>query len=82
MVGRLNEVEVDMAKKVSLVTREQYEQSVGQATVQAAAKYARTTRQNGLKLAFFSATPQGGGVALMRHALLRYMHLESVECSW
>ncbi|KAG0136198.1 hypothetical protein HOY82DRAFT_625844 [Tuber indicum] len=34
------------------------------------------------KIAFFSATPQGGGVALMRHALVRFCSELSVELNW
>ena len=33
-------------------------------------------------MAFFSATPQGGGVALMRHALIRFFRLVGVDCTW
>ncbi|SMR63840.1 unnamed protein product [Zymoseptoria tritici ST99CH_3D1] len=33
------------------------------------------------KIAFFGATPQGGGVALKRHALLRYLDLVGVDCT-
>ncbi len=36
----------------------------------------------GKKLRFFSATPQGGGVALMRHALIRLYHLLGVDAQW
>jgi glycosyltransferase involved in cell wall biosynthesis len=36
----------------------------------------------GKKLAFFSATPQGGGVALMRHALIRLLRLLEVDAHW
>ncbi|KAH8919439.1 glycosyltransferase family 4 protein [Atractiella rhizophila] len=34
------------------------------------------------KIAFFSATPQGGGVALMRHALIRVWQMLGVDVSW
>ncbi|KAG0636836.1 hypothetical protein HOY80DRAFT_1017229 [Tuber brumale] len=34
------------------------------------------------KIAFFSATPQGGGVALMRHALVRFCSLLGVKLNW
>jgi len=34
------------------------------------------------KIAFFSATPQGGGVALMRHSLVRFSRLMDVELGW
>ncbi|KAG0634907.1 hypothetical protein HOY80DRAFT_911508 [Tuber brumale] len=34
------------------------------------------------KIAFFSATPQGGGVALMRHALVRFCSQLGVMLDW
>lgn len=34
------------------------------------------------KIAFFSATPQGGGVALMRHALVRFCNALGLNLSW
>jgi len=34
------------------------------------------------KIAFFSATPQGGGVALMRHALVRFGDKLGVKLNW
>lgn len=37
---------------------------------------------NKKKIAFFSATPRGGGVALMRHALIRLFKLLGVDASW
>lgn len=36
----------------------------------------------GKKLVFFSSTAQGGGVALMRHALIRLFRLLSVDAHW
>lgn len=36
----------------------------------------------GKSISFISATPQGGGVALMRHALLRLLQLLKVDCHW
>ncbi|KAG0130315.1 trehalose phosphorylase [Tuber indicum] len=35
-----------------------------------------------VKIAFFSATPQGGEVALMRHALVRFCSELGVDISW
>jgi hypothetical protein len=37
---------------------------------------------NRIKISFFSATPQGGGVALMRHALIRLWRLAGVDAKW
>jgi glycosyltransferase involved in cell wall biosynthesis len=36
----------------------------------------------GKKLLFISATPRGGGVALMRHALIRLFRLMDVDAKW
>ncbi|MFL5693760.1 MAG: glycosyltransferase [Ktedonobacteraceae bacterium] len=36
----------------------------------------------GKKLVFINATPQGGGVALMRHALIRLLRLLHVDAHW
>jgi alpha,alpha-trehalose phosphorylase (configuration-retaining) len=36
----------------------------------------------GKKLVFINATPQGGGVALMRHALIRLLRLLDVDAHW
>lgn len=44
--------------------------------------YAGQLKQKGTKIAFFSATPQGGGVALMRHALVRFCRLIGVDLAW
>lgn len=39
-------------------------------------------KANNTKVAFFSATPQGGGVALMRHALIRLWRLVGLDIKW
>jgi len=44
--------------------------------------YAKKLRANKTKVAFFSSTPQGGGVALMRHALVRFSRLMGVDLTW
>src|ERR1700759_5278538 len=36
-------------------------------------KLRNTITSNKLVISFFSSTPSGGGVALMRHALIRYL---------
>lgn len=45
-------------------------------------KFAADLKNMGTKIAFFSATPQGGGVALMRHALVRFARTIGVELTW
>lgn len=36
----------------------------------------------GKKIIFISATPQGGGVALMRHAMIRLFKLMNIDAKW
>jgi len=44
--------------------------------------FATSLKQKGTKIAFFSSTPQGGGVALMRHALVRFANVLGVDLTW
>ena len=61
---------------------EDYRNSVRDPTWRAVMKYVENIKGRKLKIVFFSATPQGGGVALMRHALLRFLHLLGVDVQW
>lgn len=45
-------------------------------------KYAEALKKNKVQIAFFNSTPQGGGVALMRHALIRFLRIIGVDASW
>ena len=81
-VGFSNKVEVDIGGRARLTALEEYRQTVNENTWKAMTKYAESLRQRGKKFAFFSATPQGGGVALMRHALIRFFKVLGVECTW
>lgn len=75
-------VEVDCGGRARLTALEQYKAMVNERTWNACMHYADSLKQNKKKFAFFSATPQGGGVALMRHALVRFLLLLGVDCSW
>jgi len=78
-----NEVDVDAGGRVRIVdSLEDYRASVREPTWNAVLKYAKFLREKHIKIAFFSSTPQGGGVALMRHALIRLFRLLGVDCKW
>jgi hypothetical protein len=81
-VGHFNDVEVDLNGRAQFTILKQYEEDVAPRTARAAAKFAHSLKTGQKNIAFFSATPQGGGVALMRHALLRYLGLAGVNCTW
>jgi hypothetical protein len=77
-----NQVEVDMAGTIQLTSLENYESSVREPTWRAVQKYIKDVVDRKLRIVFFSATPQGGGVALMRHALIRFLTKQGVDVEW
>ena len=44
--------------------------------------YANSLKEGKIRIAFFNSTAQGGGVALMRHALVRFASLLGVSLKW
>jgi hypothetical protein len=81
-VGYRNEVEVDSGGHAQITVLDQYPQTVGDATWKATMKYVKSLKDKGTKIAFFNSTPQGGGVALMRHALIRFLRIVGVDAAW
>jgi hypothetical protein len=81
-VGYLGLVEVDTAYHVRLADLSDFQKTVSDRTWSAAQHYATDLKERNVKIAFFSATPQGGGVALMRHALLRFSHCLGTDIKW
>ncbi|KAF2457081.1 trehalose synthase (Ccg-9) [Lineolata rhizophorae] len=81
-VGRRNEVEVDSNGHALISSVEQYRQSCTVETWEATMKIVDQLKKHGTKIAFFNTTPQGGGVALMRHALIRFLRLVGVNAKW
>ena len=81
-VGFRNEVGVDAAGHAILTRLSKYEGTVGRRTWNAVSKYAQDLRGRKVKIAFFNSTPQGGGVALMRHALVRFLRLLDIDIKW
>ena len=81
-VGFRGLVEVDAGFQARLLTTDDYERSCGANTWGATMKYITSLMQKKTKIAFFSSTPQGGGVALMRHALVRFAKVMGVDLAW
>lgn len=78
----MGQVEVDTDFHVRLATLEDFRKTVGSKTWDAVQFYANDLKKRKIKFAFFSATPQGGGVALMRHAMVRFSHYLGTEMKW
>ncbi|KAF8475057.1 hypothetical protein BDZ91DRAFT_690810 [Kalaharituber pfeilii] len=83
-IGFRNQVDIDSGGRVRLVSNmEEYKGTVmSDGTWNTTMKFAKDLRTRKIKMAFFSSTPQGGGVALMRHALLRFMRMSGVHANW
>jgi len=65
-----------------MTTIDDYQSSVGFNTWKATMYYADRLEARRIRIAFFSSTPQGGGVALMRHALVRFLTLIGLDAQW
>lgn len=81
-VGFRGNVEVDAAFHARLATVEDYQHTVSPETWDGVTKYAADLKKRKVKIAFFSSTPQGGGVALMRHSLVRFANSIGVDIKW
>ena len=81
-VGYRGIVEIDAGFQAHILRVEDFKNSCGDATWDAMMKFVISLKDKGTKVAFFSSTPQGGGVALMRHALVRLARLLDVDLTW
>ncbi|TAQ85383.1 hypothetical protein B7494_g6288 [Chlorociboria aeruginascens] len=81
-VGYRGFVEVDSGFRARILTLSDFEKTCSATTWKTMMKFVTSLKQKGTKIAFFSSTPQGGGVALMRHALVRLAKLLGVDLKW
>ncbi|KLP04678.1 related to CCG-9 trehalose synthase (clock-controlled gene-9) [Fusarium fujikuroi] len=81
-VGFRGFVRTDVGFRAYLTTLQNYKDTCGTSTWETMMTYAEKLRRNKTRIAFFSSTPQGGGVALMRHALVRFARRIGVDLSW
>ncbi len=78
-------VKIDIAKNrllnpAWLVTLADYKRKTPSSTFRKLLKEVKQFR--GKTISFISATPQGGGVSIMRHALIRLYRLMGVKANW
>lgn len=74
-ISESNEVEV-----TDLVSLADYRKTVSEKTFQDLLNIAK--RFSGKSISFINSTPQGGGVAIMRHALMRLFKLLNINSHW
>ncbi|KAH8800507.1 hypothetical protein F5884DRAFT_685789 [Xylogone sp. PMI_703] len=81
-VGYRGLVGVDFQACIRMLSLDCYRDTCGYRTWKALMYYVKSLKSKKTKIAFFSSTPQGGGVALMRHALVRFARLLGVQLNW
>ncbi|KAI8066817.1 hypothetical protein BC940DRAFT_301627 [Gongronella butleri] len=81
-VGYRHEIEVDFNHIIKLVSLKDYKDTVSDDTWRVWNELADEFKQKKLTVSFFNSTPQGGGVALMRHALVRFLRLNGIVAHW
>lgn len=81
-VGFRGVVQSDAGFRAQINTIQNNKDTCSPATWDTMFKYFKYLNANKVKIAFFSSTPQGGGVALMRHALVRFARLMGVDLTW
>ncbi|KAI9093076.1 hypothetical protein DFS34DRAFT_562566, partial [Phlyctochytrium arcticum] len=80
--GYRHEVEVDGNGRIDIADSDDFRGTVCPETWDVFTKLVQLTKQRNLNIAYFNSTPQGGGVALMRHALIRLLRIMGVEAKW
>lgn len=81
-VGYRNQVEVDGNGHISLVTLDNYKTMLHEREYAELLLLSQWAIDTKLKVMFINSTPRGGGVALMRHAMIRLFKLLGVDVSW
>ncbi|KAI2791897.1 Trehalose phosphorylase [Penicillium oxalicum] len=81
-VGYRGLVEVNSHFHMHIASSENYQNTVGAQTWDILQIIASEVRPKELRIALFSATPQGGGVALIRHAFVRLGRLLDLDIKY
>ncbi len=81
----LLDVKFDTRRKVAvkeLARLEDFTKTISEEESELLSKLVSKFKKQRGRLIFFSSTPQGGGVALMRHALIRFFRLLGINAEW
>lgn len=81
-VGYRHEVEVDSNGKLSYCSLEDYRPFITDDTWMDLLKTSELVRKSRKRIVFFNSTPQGGGVAIIRHSTIRMFKLLDIDAHW
>ena len=81
-VGYRHEVEVDCNGKLSFCSLEDYEKHFTKDTWKELMETSQKVKELGKSIVFFNSTPQGGGVAIIRHSTIRIFKLLGIDAHW
>uniref|UniRef100_A0A8H7K7B8 Glycosyl transferase family 1 domain-containing protein n=1 Tax=Bionectria ochroleuca TaxID=29856 RepID=A0A8H7K7B8_BIOOC len=81
-VGWHGVVQVSLSGLAHLARLQDYKGICSPGTWETMTFYADKIRERRIKVAFFSASPQGGGVPIARHALIRFASLLGLPITW
>ena len=81
-VGFRHRVEVDADAKIHFADLDDYQAITDPRIFQQLLEWSQRIKDRQTKVAFFNSTPQGGGVATMRHSIIRFMRLLDIDASW
>lgn len=79
---RNREVQVDANGRIRLYDLHEQAALTSPGLWETFSALATLIKQAGVRVTFLSATPRGGGVALMRHALIRLWRLAGLDVHW
>ena len=77
-----HQVQVDLSSRIHLADLSDYARLTSTETWEALLQLALEARTAKRRVLWFNSTAQGGGVALMRHALIRLMKKLGVDARW
>jgi hypothetical protein len=81
-VGYQHEVEVDCKSQIRLCDIDDYKNSTHPKVFTVFQELVDFSKARRLCASFFSSTSQGGGVAIMRHSLIRMFNLVDLDIHW
>ncbi len=81
-IGYRHEVECDANYRVVLATLDDYKQFCSENTWHELLTTSEQVKKSNKKIVFFNSTPQGGGVAIIRHSTIRLYKLLGIDAHW